>query len=170
MATGQKGDIGTVEARGRRGGALTNARENQIPRWSVRIEGKSIDTKAVTWVAERTAYDVTEEAGESLLAGPGFDELRGSHEVRTMAQATLDVLNGLARLEFADHTPVKLHGTIYQDRADGSRDTVMYAETGRFGVRGYPATLETTGKDGQPLTSEPDPKDQRFSKVDQTRR
>ena len=98
------------------------AREDQrTSEWSFDLVGEKSDINALKRWAPLAGCEIVEEQGRSILKWKPLQELDDVIEARSTASDIVAVLNGLLRTETRISRPVRLPGSGYQVRPDGSR-------------------------------------------------
>jgi hypothetical protein len=103
--------------------------------WQIDLFGEDADIAEVAKLAPACECTIeTNPNGRQCLTGPKFASLSDARDVRTEAAKVLNLLNGLARIDYHNHRPVEL-GTVSLLRPDGLRDTFIELEVGEVRAR-----------------------------------
>jgi hypothetical protein len=94
--------------------------------WQVDLIGEDTDVAVLATLAPDCGCIIVAGAdGQQCLSGPRFAALPSAGEVRAEAAKALKLLNGLARLKYDNHHPVRLGASVSRLGPGGQKDTTV---------------------------------------------
>lgn len=111
---------------------MEDSPDQRTSEWSFNLVGEETDINALKRWAPLAGCEIVEEMGQSVLKWKPLYELDNGIEARATASDIVAVLNGLLRTETRISRPVRLPGSGYRVRPDGSRDVHIAATVGRL--------------------------------------
>ena len=121
-----------------------------MPQWGVTLIGEQWALGTLVGLG----VGVSQEGDGFVLRSPDLDDLSDAREVEQRARKLVAVLNGLARIEVPDFTPVAVSGGIVKYDG-GRREFSLHCEPDEYRLR--PGLTQLIGPDRQRATPPPRP-------------
>jgi hypothetical protein len=127
----------------------TNMANERPMAWQIDLVGESPDIAELKKLAPHCGCSIDAGLdGRQCLSGVKFEALSSSEEVRAQATEVLVLLNGLARLKYGDHRPVRLGLAVSRVHSDGRRDVAVGVLGAGTRARASPLEIKVTRADG----------------------
>jgi hypothetical protein len=104
--------------------------------WQVDLVGDATDVSELGKLAPLLNCSVqTSPDGRPCLTGPALSELPGAAEVSAKAAHMVAVLNGILRMQYGNHRPVKLGNAVSQTTPAGARHVSLLLPVEEIRIR-----------------------------------
>jgi hypothetical protein len=115
--------------------------------WEIQVAGDSHTLEFLGAVLAVGEIRFVSEDGRNLLRIPELDRIRDVGVVRSRARSYAASLSGAAKLALGSDSPLQV-GNILRRHLDGRADHFLEIEPARLEMRGFPAALGITRRDG----------------------
>ena len=124
------------------------------PGWWARLEGEKLDLEALAGaLGDRSPVQVRQLDGRYYMRMEEFDQINESGDVETRASEVLRVVNGAARVQFGDHSEVRIDAAA-RVQPNGQIQHFIHLSATLHSRARVSATLTINGESG-PAACEP---------------